>query len=69
MRVSLGHSAATVSEARAGYAAGAVTTTHLFNAMVGVVHRESNLLGSIFKRPEPVKIDYVSSMPNRPSST
>ena len=33
VRVSLGHSAATVPEARAGYAAGAVTTTHLFNAM------------------------------------
>ena len=43
VRVSLGHSAATVPEARAGYAAGAVTTTHLFNAMVGVVHREPGL--------------------------
>jgi N-acetylglucosamine-6-phosphate deacetylase len=41
--VSLGHSAATVAEARAGYAAGAVTTTHLFNAMVGLVHREPGL--------------------------
>ena len=43
VRVSLGHSAATVSESRAGYAAGAVTTTHLFNAMSGVVHREPGL--------------------------
>ena len=43
VRVSLGHSAATVAEARAGYAAGAVTTTHLFNAMSGVVHREPGL--------------------------
>ncbi len=43
VRVSLGHSAANVPEARAGYAAGAVTTTHLFNAMVGVVHREPGL--------------------------
>jgi N-acetylglucosamine-6-phosphate deacetylase len=43
VRVSLGHSAANVAEARAGYAAGAVTTTHLFNAMVGVVHREPGL--------------------------
>ncbi len=43
VRVSLGHSAADVAEARAGYAAGAVTTTHLFNAMVGVVHREPGL--------------------------
>ena len=36
---SLGHSAATVEEGRAGYAAGARTTTHLFNAMTGVDHR------------------------------
>ena len=43
VRVSLGHSAATVPESRAGYAAGAVTTTHLFNAMSGVVHREPGL--------------------------
>lgn len=43
VRVSLGHTAATVWESRAGYAAGAVTTTHLFNAMGGVVHREPGL--------------------------
>ena len=43
VRVSLGHSAATVPESRAGYAAGAVTTTHLFNAMSGVLHREPGL--------------------------
>jgi N-acetylglucosamine-6-phosphate deacetylase len=43
VRVSLGHTAATVQESRAGYAAGAVTTTHLFNAMGGVVHREPGL--------------------------
>ncbi len=43
VRVSLGHSAATVSQSRAGYAAGAVSTTHLFNAMSGVVHREPGL--------------------------
>jgi N-acetylglucosamine-6-phosphate deacetylase len=40
---SLGHSAATVEEARAGYAAGARTTTHLFNAMTGVDHRAPGL--------------------------
>ena len=43
VRVSLGHSAATVAQARAGYAAGAVTTTHLFNAMAGVTHRKPGL--------------------------
>jgi N-acetylglucosamine-6-phosphate deacetylase len=36
---SLGHSGASVAEGRAGYAAGARTTTHLFNAMTGVDHR------------------------------
>lgn len=43
VRVSLGHSEADVATARAGYAAGAVTTTHLFNAMIGVVHRGPGL--------------------------
>jgi N-acetylglucosamine-6-phosphate deacetylase len=40
---SLGHSAATVEEAMAGYAAGGRTTTHLFNAMTGVVHHAPGL--------------------------
>ena len=40
---SLGHSAATVEQARAGYAAGATSTTHLFNAMSGVDHRAPGL--------------------------
>jgi N-acetylglucosamine-6-phosphate deacetylase len=37
--VSIGHSAALLDEARAGYAAGARSTTHLFNAMTGIDHR------------------------------
>lgn len=41
--VSLGHSAATFDEARAGYAAGATSTTHLFNAMSGIDHRAPGL--------------------------
>jgi N-acetylglucosamine-6-phosphate deacetylase len=41
--VSLGHSAATLDEARAGYGAGARSTTHLFNAMSGVEHRAPGL--------------------------
>jgi len=40
---SLGHSAATIEQARAGYAAGATSTTHLFNAMSGVDHRAPGL--------------------------
>ncbi len=41
--VSLGHSAATVAQARAGYAAGGRTTTHLFNGMSGIDHRSPGL--------------------------
>jgi N-acetylglucosamine-6-phosphate deacetylase len=40
---SVGHSAATLDEARAGYAAGATSTTHLFNAMTGIDHRAPGL--------------------------
>jgi N-acetylglucosamine-6-phosphate deacetylase len=41
--VALGHSAATYEQARAGYDAGAVSTTHVFNAMTGVHHRDPGL--------------------------
>jgi N-acetylglucosamine-6-phosphate deacetylase len=41
--VALGHSAATVEDARRGYAAGARSTTHLFNAMSGLDHRAPGL--------------------------
>ena len=37
--ISLGHSAGTFEEAHGGFAAGARSTTHLFNAMSGVDHR------------------------------
>jgi N-acetylglucosamine-6-phosphate deacetylase len=40
---SMGHSAANLDEARAGFAAGGTSTTHLFNAMSGVDHREPGL--------------------------
>ncbi len=43
MRIALGHSAATLVEARAGYDAGATSTTHLFNGMSGVDHRAPGL--------------------------
>ena len=41
--VSIGHSAAILEEARASYAAGATSTTHLFNAMSGLDHRAPGL--------------------------
>lgn len=41
--VSLGHSAATLEEARAGYDAGGTSTTHLFNAMSGLDHHAPGL--------------------------
>jgi N-acetylglucosamine-6-phosphate deacetylase len=41
--VSMGHSAATFVQARAGFGAGGTTTTHLFNAMTGVEHRAPGL--------------------------
>jgi N-acetylglucosamine-6-phosphate deacetylase len=40
---SMGHTAATLEEAQAGYAAGGTTTTHLFNAMSGVDHHSPGL--------------------------
>jgi N-acetylglucosamine-6-phosphate deacetylase len=40
---SLGHSDATLEQSVAGYAAGARSTTHLFNAMTGVDHRAPGL--------------------------
>jgi N-acetylglucosamine-6-phosphate deacetylase len=39
LAVSIGHSAASLEQARAGFAAGATSTTHLFNAMTGMDHR------------------------------
>jgi N-acetylglucosamine-6-phosphate deacetylase len=39
VRVAIGHSAADLAGAIAGYNAGGTTTTHLFNAMTGVEHR------------------------------
>ena len=43
VRIALGHSAATLVEARAGYDAGATSTTHLFNGMSGVDHKTPGL--------------------------
>ena len=45
VRVSLGHSNATATEAHAGVAAGAVSFTHTYNAMRPLDHREPGILG------------------------
>jgi N-acetylglucosamine-6-phosphate deacetylase len=50
--VSLGHSVATVAQARAGYAAGARSTTHLFNAMIGLDHRSPGLAAAALTNDE-----------------
>jgi N-acetylglucosamine-6-phosphate deacetylase len=39
VRISIGHSAADLAGAIAGYDAGGTSTTHLFNAMTGIEHR------------------------------
>jgi N-acetylglucosamine-6-phosphate deacetylase len=48
--VSLGHSAASRDESLAGYAAGARSTTHLFNAMSGVNHHAPGLAAVALSR-------------------
>jgi N-acetylglucosamine-6-phosphate deacetylase len=47
VRVSLGHSNATASEAARAVAAGAVSATHTFNAMRPLDHREPGILGTV----------------------
>src|SRR5579875_1283435 len=47
IRVSIGHSNATLAEARRGIQAGAVSATHTFNAMRRFDHREPGILGEV----------------------
>ncbi|MEP7159273.1 MAG: N-acetylglucosamine-6-phosphate deacetylase [Chloroflexota bacterium] len=52
VRVSVGHSAASFEVARATYAAGATSTTHLFNAMSGLDHRSPGVALAALLRDE-----------------
>ena len=51
VRMSLGHTLATYEEAMAGIEAGATGSTHTFNAMVGLTHREPGVLGAVLTDP------------------
>lgn len=50
VRVSMGHSNATAAETLAGVAAGATSSTHLFNAMRTMSHREPGIVGTVLDR-------------------
>jgi N-acetylglucosamine-6-phosphate deacetylase len=50
--VALGHSEATYAQALAAVAAGATTTTHTFNAMGPMHHREPGLVGAALTHPQ-----------------
>jgi len=52
VRVSMGHTNALASEARAAIAAGASSATHTFNAMRAVDHREPGIVGVVLTDPE-----------------
>ncbi len=45
--ISMGHTNATFEEAKAGIAAGVRHTTHLFNAMPSLLHREPGVIGAV----------------------
>jgi N-acetylglucosamine-6-phosphate deacetylase len=51
-RVSIGHTAATYEEARAGIAAGARHATHLFNRMTGLTTRRPGVVGAVLESDE-----------------
>lgn len=49
IRFSVGHSAASFEEALEGYEIGVDSTTHMFNAMTGLHHRNPGIVGAVFK--------------------
>ena len=52
VRVTMGHSMATSAETFAAIAAGATSSTHLFNAMRPLDHREPGIVGTILDRAD-----------------
>jgi N-acetylglucosamine-6-phosphate deacetylase len=52
VRVSMGHSNATMTETEAAIAAGASSATHLFNAMRPLDHREPGIVGTVLDSDE-----------------
>ncbi|MDE1162070.1 MAG: N-acetylglucosamine-6-phosphate deacetylase [Acidobacteriaceae bacterium] len=52
VRVSLGHTNATLDEAQAAVAAGAASATHTFNAMRALDHREPGVVAAVLNSPE-----------------
>ena len=52
VRVTMGHSMATSAETLAAIAAGATSSTHLFNAMRPLDHREPGIVGTILDRAD-----------------
>jgi N-acetylglucosamine-6-phosphate deacetylase len=52
VRVTMGHSKATYEETLAAIAAGARSSTHLFNAMRALDHREPGIVGAVLDRDD-----------------
>ena len=52
VRVSMGHSDATAPETLVAIAAGATSSTHLFNAMRALDHREPGIIGTVLDRDD-----------------
>jgi N-acetylglucosamine-6-phosphate deacetylase len=52
VRVTMGHSTATSAETLAAIVAGATSSTHLFNAMRALDHREPGIVGTILDRED-----------------
>ncbi|MEN8040160.1 MAG: N-acetylglucosamine-6-phosphate deacetylase [Actinomycetota bacterium] len=66
--VSLGHSAASLEEAVAGFETGATVGTHLYNAMSGFQHRDPGLVGALFTEADVIAEIIVDGIHSHPSA-